>query len=86
MTTVLAPPAGSPAVGPLKYSPADARHGGKANVSFLDGHAESMTYEEMGYAIDPATKRPVEKGLTDIGGPGNNELWTGTGRDEPDPN
>jgi len=74
----------SPAVGPLKYSPADARHGGKVNVSFLDGHAEAMTYEELGYAVDPTTRRPVEKGLNDIGGPGDNSLWSGTGRDEPD--
>jgi len=73
----------NPTLGPLKYSPADARHGGKANVAFLDGHAEAMTYEQMGYAVDPATKRPVEKALTEIGGPGDNRLWTGTGRDEP---
>ena len=73
----------SPAVGPLKYSPADARHRGKVNVAFLDGHAEAMTYKQLGYEIDPFTKRPVEKGLTDIGGPGSNGLWTGTGRNEP---
>jgi len=73
-------------VGPLKYSPADARHYGKANVVFLDGHAQSMTYEQLGYEVDPATKRPDEKTLTEIGGPGKNNLWTGTGRDEPDVN
>lgn len=73
----------SPSLGPLKYSPADARHVGKVNVAFLDGHAEAMTYEELGYEVDPATKRPVEKALTEIGGPGNNRLWTGTGKDEP---
>jgi len=72
----------SPSVGPLKYSPADARHAGKVNVAFLDGHAEAMTYEELGYEVDPATKRPVEKGLTEIGGPGDNRLWSGTGKDE----
>jgi len=76
----------SPSVGPLKYSPADARHYGKANVVFLDGHAQSMTYEQLGYEVDPATKRPDEKTLTQIGGPGKNNLWTGTGRDEPDVN
>jgi len=73
----------SPAVGPLKYSPADARHVGKANVAFLDGHSEAMTYQELGYEIDLATKRPVEKALTEIGGGGDNSLWTGDGRDEP---
>ena len=73
-------------VGPLKYSPADARHFGKINVVFLDGHAQSMTYEQLGYEVDPETKRPDEKTLTEIGGPGKNNLWTGTGRDEPDVN
>ncbi len=73
----------SPSVGPLKYSPADARHSGKVNVAFLDGHAEAMTYEQLGYEVDPDTKRPVEKALSDLGGPGVNTLWTGTGRDEP---
>ena len=74
----------SASVGPLKYSPADARHLGKACVAFLDGHSEAMTYSQLGYEVDPATKRPVEKTLNEIGGPGNNRLWTGTGRDEPD--
>ena len=73
----------SASVGPLKYSPADARHFGVANIAFLDGHAEAMDYEDLGYEVDPATKRPVEKALSDLGGPGNNRLWTGTGRDEP---
>lgn len=73
----------SPAVGPLKYSPADARHFGVANAAFLDGHAEAMDYEDLGYEVDPATKRPVEKALSDLGGPGCNRLWSGTGRDEP---
>jgi prepilin-type processing-associated H-X9-DG protein len=66
-----------------KYSPADARHFGVANVAFLDGHAEAMNYEDLGYEVDPATKRPFEKALSDLGGPGNNRLWTGTVRDEP---
>jgi len=73
----------SPSLGPFKYSPADARHLGVANVAFLDGHAEAKKYEDLGYEVDPVTKRPVEKGLNDVGGPGNNRLWTGTGRDEP---
>lgn len=73
----------SASVGPLKYSPADARHFGVADVAFLDGHAEAMDYEDLGYVVDPTTKRPVEKVLSDLGGPGNNRVWTGTGRDEP---
>lgn len=71
-----------PEGGAKKYSPADARHLDKANMSFVDGHAEQLTYIEMGYEIDPETKRPVEKDNTEIGGPGNNRYWTGNGRDE----
>jgi prepilin-type N-terminal cleavage/methylation domain-containing protein/prepilin-type processing-associated H-X9-DG protein len=72
-----------PVGGADKYSPSDGRHEGKVNISFLDGHSEKMNYEELGYAVDPVTDRPVEKSNTLIGGPGNNHLWTGTGRDEP---
>ncbi len=72
-----------PIGGAQKYSPADARHLGKANIAFADGHAESMDYEQMGYEIDPVTDRPFEKSNTETGGPGNNRLWTGNGRDEP---
>jgi hypothetical protein len=75
----------SPAVGPLKYSPADARHLDRASTGFLDGHGEAMTYEEMGYHVDSDTGRPVEKPLTENGDRrGDNTLWTGTGHDEPD--
>lgn len=73
-----------PTGGAKHYSPADTRHLGVANVAFLDSHAESMDYEQMGYGVDPETDRPVEKGNTERGGPGDNRLWTGTGRDEPD--
>ena len=73
----------SAAIKPLKYSPAEGRHLGEANVSFIDGHAERLSYKELGYAIDPATNQPIEKANDDIGGPGNNRLWTGTAMDEP---
>ena len=73
------PKAGS--IGPLKYSPAEGRHLGGANVSFLDGHANRMTYEQLGYEVDDETQAPVEKSNTEIGGPGNNTLWSG-GEDE----
>lgn len=58
------------------HSPADARHNGRANVSFLDAHAEKKTLEELGYVIgsdgyviadDPA---------------GSNCLFSGSMRDE----
>ena len=68
---------------PLKYSPAEGRHLDKANISFLDGHANHMTYEQIGYTVDDETGRPVEKSNTQVGGPGDNSLWTGSGRDEP---
>lgn len=69
----------SPGITPIgganRYSPVDARHLGKANTVFLDGHSEALTYEELGYEVDQSTKRPVEKSLTEIGGGGNNHLW-----------
>jgi len=53
----------SAAVGPLKYSPADARHAGVANVAFLDGHAEAMNYKEQGYKVSlRASSANVRKG------------------------
>ena len=72
----------TPVGGADRYSPADARHLGKVNAAFLDGHAKALTYEELGYEVDPSTERPVEKSLTEIGGGGNNRLWSGNGRDE----
>jgi prepilin-type N-terminal cleavage/methylation domain-containing protein/prepilin-type processing-associated H-X9-DG protein len=72
-----------PKISPLKYSPAEARHLEKANICFLDGHALNMTYEEIGYEVDPDTDRPIEKSNTQTGGGGNNKLWSGDGRDEP---
>jgi len=72
-----------PTLGPLKYSPADARHNQRACIAFLDSHAEKMTYEQIGYELDPVTGRPIEKALTQLGGPGDNRLWTGTATDEP---
>jgi len=74
----------SKSVGPLKYSPADARHLGKACMSFVDCHAERLKYEEMGYVVDPETERPVEKSLMQVGGPGDNRYWSGACKDEPD--
>lgn len=48
---------------PVPFSPAQARHAGKANVVFLDGHVESLTLEALGYAlhdgIPSARRRPA---------------------------
>jgi prepilin-type N-terminal cleavage/methylation domain-containing protein/prepilin-type processing-associated H-X9-DG protein len=63
-------------------SPADPRHGGKATVAFLDGHASRMTQIELGYIPDPnpsAGGRPVVgRVLEDLG---DNSLWNGLGFD-----
>lgn len=34
------------------FSPADARHNGRANVMFVDGHAESLALQDLGYVLD----------------------------------
>ena len=36
----------------IYFSPADARHNGRANVVFLDGHAESLALQDLGYVLD----------------------------------
>jgi len=59
-----------------QHCPAEARHKHKANVSFLDGHAKSMTLAELGYVVD-------ENGLVIANhSGGNNRLFTGTGQDD----
>ncbi len=66
----------------VPFSPAQARHNGKANVVFLDGHAESLTLVALGYALDPTTGIPIcQKTATPPAG-SNNGLWTGRGLDE----
>jgi len=52
-----------------QHSPADARHNGKANASFVDGHAETMTLQEMGYVLN-------EEGIPIADDPdGSNRYW-----------
>jgi len=36
----------------LQHSPASNRHNNKANASFVDGHAKSMSLEQLGYVLD----------------------------------
>jgi prepilin-type N-terminal cleavage/methylation domain-containing protein/prepilin-type processing-associated H-X9-DG protein len=59
----------------MQHSPAQARHRGRTCVSFVDGHAEETTLEELGYSLDAEGHV-----MADLG---NNRLWSGTGRDEP---
>jgi prepilin-type N-terminal cleavage/methylation domain-containing protein/prepilin-type processing-associated H-X9-DG protein len=64
-------------------SPADPRHGGKATVAFLDGHASRMTQVELGYIPDPnpaaGGRAVVGRVLEDLG---DNSLWNGLGFDD----
>jgi prepilin-type N-terminal cleavage/methylation domain-containing protein/prepilin-type processing-associated H-X9-DG protein len=59
-----------------QHCPAEARHNRRANVSFLDGHARSLTLGELGYVVN-------ETGLVIANHPGgSNRLFTGTGQDD----
>lgn len=60
--------------GPIGHSPVEARHGGRGNVSFIDGHAESITLTRLGYELD-------QSGIV-VPGVGSNRLWSGIGKDE----
>lgn len=66
-------------VGPVieqQHSPAEARHGRKVSVSFVDAHAERLSLQELGYVLDPQGNV-----VADHPG-GSNCLWSGVGRDE----
>ncbi len=59
-------------------SPADARHGGKVNVAWLDGHADARTLEELGYVVEDNGAR-TQRVAVDLG---DNGLWNGLGFDK----
>jgi len=59
-----------------QHSPAEARHSGKVNVSFLDAHTKKLSLEELGYMLDSDGVVIADDAR------GNNRLWSGTGRDE----
>jgi prepilin-type processing-associated H-X9-DG protein/prepilin-type N-terminal cleavage/methylation domain-containing protein len=65
----------------VPFSPAQARHAGRANVVFLDGHVESLTLAGLGYALDANGIPICQTTATPIAG-ANNALWTGRGLDE----
>ncbi len=74
----------SPNDGPIAHSPAEARHLDRANVAFVDSHAERMTLGHLGYAFDGGgTVIPVyPQGVGNPATPSaSNKLWTGLGRD-----
>jgi prepilin-type processing-associated H-X9-DG protein len=63
----------------IYFSPAEARHNGRANVVFLDGHCESLTLADLGYNLDNSgVPQPQTSALPW----GDNRLWTGVGLDE----
>jgi prepilin-type processing-associated H-X9-DG protein len=67
----------------IPFSPAEARHKGRANVVFLDGHAESLGLDDLGYSLlnDIPQLQTTAAPL-----PGaTNRLWTGRGLDEYSP-
>ena len=65
---------------PVPFSPAQARHAGRANVVFLDGHAESLTLEGLGYVLVNGVPQ-CQTAATPLPG-ATNALWTGRGLDE----
>jgi prepilin-type processing-associated H-X9-DG protein/prepilin-type N-terminal cleavage/methylation domain-containing protein len=79
----------------IYFSPAEARHNGRANVVFLDGHVESLTLEDLGYQVSAdgiAQPQPADLGTVFPANPlaalpwGTNRLWNGHGLDETSPN
>jgi prepilin-type N-terminal cleavage/methylation domain-containing protein/prepilin-type processing-associated H-X9-DG protein len=56
-------------------SPAEARNGSKATMSFLDGHAKVLSLQELGYIVADEKKNQV------VHNRGNNSLFNGLGHD-----
>lgn len=56
-------------------SPGHARHMGRVTVSFLDGHAKSMTLDELGYVVTDLRMNQVQVDR------GDNRLFNGLGHD-----
>ncbi len=68
----------------VPFSPAEARHSGRANVVFLDGHTESFTLDALGYALVNGILQ-CQTNATPLAGT-SNALWTGRGLDDYSPN
>jgi prepilin-type processing-associated H-X9-DG protein len=65
---------------PIPFSPAEARHSGRATVVFLDGHVETRALVDLGYAMINGVPG-LQTTATPLPG-ANNALWTGRGLDE----
>ena len=63
--------------------PRQARHNGRANVVFLDGHVESQTLDALGYVLLNGIPQLQTTSLPLPGA--NNSLWNGRGLDEYSP-
>jgi prepilin-type processing-associated H-X9-DG protein/prepilin-type N-terminal cleavage/methylation domain-containing protein len=68
----------------VPFSPAEARHAGKANVVFLDGHVETLALIDLGYVLSNGV--PVLQTTAIPVAGATNRLWTGRGLDESSPN
>jgi prepilin-type processing-associated H-X9-DG protein/prepilin-type N-terminal cleavage/methylation domain-containing protein len=75
------PDEGTPDIA-IPFSSAEARHRGRANVVFLDGHAESRKLEELGYVVVGGIAQMQSSNRLPWG---DNSLWTGRGLDETSP-
>lgn len=64
----------------IPFSPAESRHGGRANVVFLDGHTESLSLQSLGYVLVGGIPQCQTSGVPLTGS--NNSLWTGRGLDD----
>jgi prepilin-type processing-associated H-X9-DG protein len=67
----------------VPFSPSEARHRGRANVVFLDGHVESLSLVDLGYNVVNDIPQLQTTGTPLPGA--NNRLWTGRGLDESSP-
>jgi prepilin-type processing-associated H-X9-DG protein len=67
----------------VPFSPAEARHRGRANVVFLDGHVESLSLADLGYNLKNGIPQ-LQSTSTPLPG-ATNARWTGRGLDESSP-
>jgi prepilin-type N-terminal cleavage/methylation domain-containing protein/prepilin-type processing-associated H-X9-DG protein len=60
----------------------DARHAGRTNALFCDGHAETIRVEKLGYRLLPDGKFVDQEVVTDAP---SNRMFSGTGKDDDPP-
>jgi len=68
---------GEMADAPEHRSAADPRHGGRANVLFVDGHVTAESLQRLGYQIEPDGR------IANDGPQASNAMWTGSNCDAP---